>query len=140
MIGHDSGNGVRGSSALPTRRVMRLLIFSIIFTASFSAQADDLVVLGRLETIEESVPYCGDLITGAVAEYGVLKVISGNYVERRIFVVHPCIEMQRPKLIVGNVYKVTLTQENVNRIEVFSRKRIPKKFTTYFSRVIELQR
>ncbi len=119
---------------------MRLLIFSIIFTVSFSAQAEDLVVLGRLKAIEEGVPHCGVFKTGAVAEYEVLKVIAGHYTEKEIFVVHPCIELQRPKLALGNVYKFSISRENVDRIEIFSDKIVPKRFTTYFSKSLEHQR
>ncbi len=116
---------------------MRLIILSIILATSFSVQAEDLVVLGRLKTIEEGVPHCGVLCVGAVAEYEVLKVIAGNYPGKGIFVVHPCIEMQRPKLVLGNIYKLVLARENIHRIEVFQEKKIPKRYTTYFLKTVE---
>jgi len=96
--------------------------------------------LGRLKAIEENVPGCGVLKTGAVAEYEVLKVFAGSYPGKEIFVVHSCIEMQRPKLSTGNVYKFSTTKENIDRIEYFSKGRIPKNSTTYFSKEIELQK
>src|SRR5712671_5956558 len=72
---------------------MRLLIISAIFIMASSVHAEDLIILGRLRAIEKDLPHCGLFYIGGVTEYEVLQVISAIYAEKRIFVVHGCIEM-----------------------------------------------
>src|SRR6266446_3521144 len=105
---------------------MRLLISSIVFSVACSVHAEELVLLGRLKAMERDVAGCGVLYFGNVAEYEVLRVVSGTYAQKRIFVVHGCAEMPRPTLskdagtltsfVIGDVHKLVLVSENVHRI------------------------
>ena len=125
---------------------MRLLIISAILLIASSARAEDLIVLGRLSAIEKDLPGCGVFYIGGVAEYEVLHVISGAYAEKRIFVVHGCIEMPRSgeagtltSFVVGDIHKLVLVPENLHGVEIFNDKRVPQRFVTFFSKRVELQ-
>ena len=124
---------------------MRLLIIitSALVMAS-SVHAEDLVVLGRLKVIEKDLPHCGFLYVGGVTEYEVLQVISGTYPEKRIFVVHGCIEMPRSgqagtptSFVTGDVHKLALVRENLYGIGIFSDKHVPQRFETFFCKRVD---
>ncbi len=123
---------------------MRLLTISAILIMASSVHAEDLVVLGRLKAIEKDVPHCGVFYTGAVTEYEVSRVISGTYAEKRIFVVHGCIEMPRSgehgtlrSFVIGDVHKLVLVRENLYGIGVFNDKAVPQQFVTYFCKSVD---
>lgn len=116
---------------------MRYLVVTFLLVFSISANAKDLVIKGRLLNIEKGVPECGVLKTGTMTEYRVMKIFSGNYSANRIFVVHPCIENQKPRLKIGSIYKLSLTPDNVQKIELYSSREITNKSNIYYLKHLE---
>ena len=115
---------------------MRLIILVAVLLATFSARADDLVILGRLKAIDADVPACGIFFSSAIAEFEVVKVIAGQYSQDRIYVVHPCPEMN-VKLVVGEIYRFTVGEENTEHVEMiggFHSKVLPKGYRPYFEK------
>jgi len=109
-----------------------------------SANAEDLIVLGRLRAIEKDLPHCGVFYIGGVTEYEVLQVISGTYAEKRIFVVHACLEMPRSgeegtltSFVIGDIHELVLVRENLYGIGNFNDKGIPRRYVTFFCKRVD---
>lgn len=117
----------------------------IPWSASF---ADDLVLIGRLRSIETGLPACGGLHVGSVSEYEVVLVESGSYSEKRIFVVHGCIEMSRATYSteagnldtfrVDDLHKLFLTKEDVYEIGGYNSHKVALGYEVYFCKRVDL--
>lgn len=119
--------------------VMRKLLFILIVLLPFTARAQDLEVLAQVRAIDPFVGGCGVCAIGTVVDYEVKRVIAGTIPEKRIFVVHTCIELQKPKISPGHYYRLTLTNENIDNIGMYSRNPMPKRLSTYYLIDIEPQ-
>ena len=99
------------------------VVTSIILT-SFACYASELILIGRMIDLEEDAPYCGILNIGSIAIYEVTKIIEGKYDKGKIFIVHPCIEMNRSENSPESGTLASFELNEFHRLEVSEEKPI----------------
>ena len=119
---------------------MKIISLLSILFVSTNIAAVELFIEAELIEVASNNPQCGVLHIGSIAKYRNIKILSGNYKNNEIFVVHSCIELiKKEHLIPNKKYSLLLTTKKPNNINLFPPKTEKEHDNQlYFSKEIKI--